>query len=89
MKLISDLQGGSGGITGISKVGNDYICLVCGHLSKTLSNAKGHYKFKHLPQTPAECEVCHKVFKNTRSRNEHRGRVHKISNSMLANKIPF
>ena len=74
---------------GISKVGNDYVCLVCGRLSKTLSNAKGHYKFKHLPQTPAQCEVCHKVFKNTRSRNEHRGRVHKINNTMLANQIPL
>ena len=68
---------------GITKVGQMFVCLSCGYKSNDGSNARCHFRLKHLPQEEAACHVCNRVFKNSFYRDRHRARAHGITKKML------
>jgi len=68
---------------GIIKNNGTFICMTCGKNFNDGSNARKHYKTKHLPVTPAKCHVCHRMFKNAVSRNSHRAKEHGITERMM------
>jgi len=84
----SMMEGGEDGAggkdeLGITKVGQMFVCLSCGYKSNDGSNARCHFRLKHLPQEEAACHVCNRVFKNSFYRDRHRARAHGITKKML------
>ena len=70
---------------GIIKGSEGYICMQCGRKFKDRSSAYRHYKNLHTPVKEAKCHVCEKTFKNAYKRNEHRAKVHGITQMMMKN----
>ena len=70
---------------GIVKGSEGYICMQCGRKFNVKSNADRHYRHLHMPVKEAKCHVCEKTFKNACKRNEHRAKVHGITQKMMKN----
>jgi len=81
-----DGAGGKDGL-GITKVGGVFVCMLCGYKSNDGSNARCHYKLKHMPQEQAVCHVCNKSFKNSFYRDRHRAKAHGITKKMLKGSV--
>jgi len=83
----SMMEGGEEGAGGkgkrIAKVDNMHVCLKCGAKYTDHSNANRHYKNKHLPQKPATCDLCQKVFRNAQARDRHLSAAHGITKQMI------
>jgi len=64
-----------------------YVCLDCGRKFNDKGNANRHYRTQHLPVAPAQCHVCHKIFKHPGQRNYHRAKFHGITERMMKDSI--
>ena len=67
---------------GITENGGLFFCLNCGHRFTRKGDAVRHYKNLHN-SAQATCHICKKVFKNVRSRDDHRAKFHGITKSMM------
>ena len=68
---------------GITKAGNLHVCMSCGYKSAHKGHVTTHFRLKHMPQDPSSCHICHKTFKNSFYRDNHRRQVHGITNQMM------
>ena len=68
---------------GIAKFEGRFVCMLCGYKSKYSSHAKLHFRTQHLPQQPATCHVCQRVFRNPDHRDDHRLKKHGITKAMM------
>jgi len=63
-------------------------CLKCLKTFSKLTNAKTHFKEKHVEETETyPCTVCGKLFNLKRSFQNHLNKIHGISQKMLKNSI--
>ena len=46
-------------------------------------HATRHFELKHLPNIPAACQICNKVYKNATSRDEHCLKHHGLTKEMM------
>jgi len=58
-------------------------CKACGYRSKGKTKVTRHFELKHLPNIPATCHICKKVYKNATSRDEHCQKYHGITKEMI------
>lgn len=54
----------------------NYVCQICGKQFGQKSTARRHFKLMHLPQSQAECEICHNILKNQYYLDLHTRQVH-------------
>ena len=67
--------------------GDKILCLKCNKTLASMKSAKQHFNLSHQTNQKAYCQICHKVFKNTHSRNVHMKQTHGVSASMMKNAI--
>ena len=72
----------------IGKYDGKYVCVRCGYQTAKKDHAKRHFIRMHAPQQPSTCHVCHKVFRNSFNRDEHRAKEHKITKKMMNEAVP-
>jgi len=77
-----DSAGGKGA-SGISRRGNTYFCNSCAYKTANKHHANRHFEIKHLPNIPATCLICNKVYKNALSRDEHCLKYHGLTKEMM------
>ena len=64
-------------------------CTVCCKTLANIQNGKLHFAEVHQPhlEISATCKICHRTFKNKRSRNNHYNVVHHVSAAAMKNLI--
>jgi len=63
---------------GYKKVGEPYICLICGKDYTGPVHARNHYTFVHIQRPPSKCDICYKVFKHPNTLRQHNANIHGI-----------
>ena len=63
--------------------GDKVLCVQCKKVLGSMFSAKRHYVSRHQQNQKARCQICHKIYKNSNSKNAHMIIAHGVSAGMM------